>query len=151
MTRWLALDHGHKRIGAAVGNTEDGFATPLVVLNAEPAADLYDRICKLFEEYKPDGIVVGFPLNMDDTIGPQALEALRFAAEIAECSSLDIRMWDERLSSFDADKALAGHLTRKKRRAHQDAVAAASFLHDFLQSDGPNTAKHPEDFIEQTG
>ena len=143
MTRWLALDHGHKRIGAAIGNTEDGFATPLVVLNAEPAADLHDRIGKLSEEYQPDGIVVGFPLNMDDTIGPQALEALRFAVEVAQRTGLDVRMWDERLSSFDADKALAGHLTRKKRRAHQDAVAAASFLQDFLQSDGPNTAKTP--------
>ena len=146
MTRWLALDHGHKRIGAAIGATEDGFATPLVVLPAEPVADLPERIRKLFEEYQPDGIVVGLPLNMDDTIGPQALEALRFATELTRQTGLDVRMWDERLSSFDADKALAGHLTRKKRRAHQDAVAAASFLQDFLQSDGPNTAKHPEDF-----
>ena len=148
MSRWLALDHGHKRIGAAIGNTEDGFATPLSVLATEPIADLPARICKLCEEYQPDGIVVGFPLNMDDTIGPQALEALRFAAELAKQTGRDIRMWDERLSSFDADKTLAGHLTRKKRRAHQDAVAAASFLQDFLQSDGPNTAKRPEEFSE---
>jgi putative holliday junction resolvase len=148
MTRWLALDHGHKRIGAAIGNTEDGFATPLLVLDTEPVADLPDRICKLCEEYQPDGIVVGFPLNMDDTVGPQALETLRFATELAEKTGRDIRMWDERLSSFDADKALAGHLTRKKRRAHQDAVAAASFLQDFLQSDGPNTAKRPDELAE---
>jgi putative Holliday junction resolvase len=149
MTRWLALDHGHKRIGIAVGNTEDGFATPLVVLPAEPAADLHTRICKLCEEYEPDGIIVGLPLNMDDTVGPQALEALRFAAELTQHTSLDVRMWDERLSSFDADKALAGHLTRKKRRAHQDAVAAASFLQDFLQSDGPNTAKSPAHYRKE--
>ena len=146
MTRWLALDHGHKRTGVAIGDTTDGFATPLVVLDTEPVADLPARICKLSEEYKPDGIVVGLPLNMDDTVGPQALEALRFAAELAEFTGRDVRMWDERLSSFDADKTLAGHLTRKKRRAHQDAVAAASFLQDFLQSDGPNTAKRPEEF-----
>lgn len=143
MSRWLALDHGHKRIGVAVGNTEDGFAAPLTMLPAEPAGDLLARIGKLFEEYQPDGIVVGFPLNMDDTIGPQALEALRFAAEVAKHTGLDVRMWDERLSSFDADKALAGHLTRKKRRVRQDAVAAASFLQDFLQNDGPNSAKPP--------
>jgi len=147
MTRWLALDHGHKRIGAAIGDTTDGFATPLVVLPAEPIADLHTRICKLCEDYEPDGIIVGLPLNMDDTIGPQALEALQFATELAQHTHRDVRMWDERLSSFDADKTLAGHLTRKKRRAHQDAVAAASFLQDFLQSDGPNTAKHPEDFL----
>ena len=146
MTRWLALDHGHKRTGVAIGDTHDGFATPLVVLDTEPNADLSARICELSEEYKPDGIVVGLPLNMDNTVGSQALEALRFATELAEKTSRDIRMWDERLSSFDADKALAGHLTRKKRRARQDAVAAASFLQDFLQSDGPNTAKRPEEF-----
>ncbi|MCK5114471.1 MAG: Holliday junction resolvase RuvX [Phycisphaerae bacterium] len=147
MPRWLALDHGHKRIGVAVGNTEDGFATPLSVLNTEPSADIHERICKLSQEYDPAGIVVGLPLNMDDTIGPQAMEALRFAEKLAQHSGLDVRMWDERLSSFDADKALAGHLTRKKRRAHQDAVAAASFLQDFLQGDGPKNAKHPAEFI----
>ncbi len=151
MTRWLALDHGHKRIGVAVGNTQDSFATPLTVLDAEPSADLPDHICKISEEYQIDGIVVGLPLNMDDTIGPQALEALRFATEIVQRTGLDVRMWDERLSSFDADKALAGHLTRKKRRARQDSIAAASFLQDFLQSNGPNSAKRPKDFTEQTG
>ena len=106
----------------------------------EPVAG---RIGQLALEYDVVGIVVGFPLNMDDSEGPQAKLARQMAAELAEATGLDVRLWDERLSSFAADQLLAGKYTRKQKKARQDAVAAASMLTDFLASSGPERAIRP--------
>ena len=144
---WLGVDHGHKRVGIAAGNTEDCIATPVVVLSAEPAENLFRKIAALAAEYDARGMVVGWPVNMDGSHGPQAVKARDFAVELAGATGLDVRLWDERLSSFQADCALAGQMTRKKRRARQDAVAAAAFLGEFLLQDGPNRATRPEDTL----
>ncbi len=138
--RWLGIDHGTKRIGVAAGSTADGIATPVTVLPAAPFNDALARIAELAAEYEAEGIVVGLPLNMDDTEGPQARLARDAARSIAEATGRDVRMWDERLSSFEADQALAGTMTRRQRKARQDAVAAAAMLQDFLSSGGPDAA-----------
>ena len=148
MARWLGLDHGAKRIGLAVGETTTGIATPLEVISAEPFNEVIRRVLDLAEQYGAGGIVVGWPLNMDDTEGNQARLARRMARDIAHRTHLAVRIWDERLSSFAADKALAGYLTRKQKKARQDAVAAASMLADFLACDGPTKAPSPEESPE---
>jgi putative Holliday junction resolvase len=140
MGRWLAVDYGHKRIGVAAGNTSDGIASPLAVIDAEPLDDALDEIARLARDYHAEGVVVGWALNMDDTEGPQGKLTRRIAAQLADHSGLDVRMWDERLSSYAADEALAGQLTRKKRRARQDAVAAATILQDVFAAGGPVNA-----------
>jgi putative Holliday junction resolvase len=145
MACWMSIDHGHKRIGIAVGDSRDGIASPLTVLDVQGDERDVSRIIGLAGDYHASALVVGLPINMDDTLGPQAREATEFARLLARHSSLDVRMWDERLSSFEADQDLAGHWTRKKRKARQDAVAAANVLRDFFRSDGPNKARRPED------
>ncbi|MBN1943872.1 MAG: Holliday junction resolvase RuvX [Phycisphaerae bacterium] len=144
MSRWLGIDHGLKRVGLAVGSTEEGFAAPVTVLPAEPEDRLLAEIDRLAGEYNVAGLVVGWPVNMDDTEGPQARAARAFAAALAQVTGRDVRLWDERLSSFHADAALAGHLTRGKRKARQDALAATAFLDDFLRNDGPARAARPD-------
>jgi putative Holliday junction resolvase len=143
MSRWLAVDHGHKRIGIASGDTETALAMPLTVLQGLGDAAARRRIADLARDHGADGIVVGWPLNMDETEGPQGQIARAFAAALAAEMDIDVRLWDERLSSFQADAALAGQFTRLKRRARQDAVAAAAFLQDFLDRNGPTTAPTP--------
>ena len=143
MAIWLGIDYGTKRIGVAAGNTADGIASPLTSIPAEPLDTAIDEIKRLVEEYRADGIVVGWPLNMDDSEGPQARLSRQYAAELAEALEIDVRLWDERLSSFAADRALAGHLTRKKKKLRQDAIAAATFLQDFLSAGGPDAAPKP--------
>jgi putative Holliday junction resolvase len=81
---------------------------------------------------------------MDDTEGPQGKLARRFAADLAEQTGLDVRLWDERLSSFHADNALSQTYTRKKKRARQDAIAAAAILQDFLDAGAPADAPTPD-------
>ncbi|MGA2265910.1 MAG: Holliday junction resolvase RuvX [Phycisphaerae bacterium] len=131
MSSWLGIDHGTKRLGVAVGDTASGIASPLEVLAAQPAEQAIRRIGELARQYSVAGVVVGLPLNMDGTEGPQAALARQLADQIAQ-AGWTVRMFDERLSSFAADQALAGMLTRKKKKARQDAVAAATMLQDFL-------------------
>ena len=145
MGRWLGIDHGTRRIGVAAGNTADGIAGPVEVVPALPSDAATRRIAQLARDYGVEGVVVGWPLNMDDTEGPQAKLVRREAADLAKATGLDVRLWDERLTSFAADNALAGHYTRKGRKARQDAIAAADMLRQFLISNGPAEAPRPAD------
>ena len=142
MARWLGIDHGTRRIGLAIGDAEAGIASPL---EQAPLAmgPLAKRVRELAEEYAAVGVVVGWPINADGSEGPQGRLARRFAAKLAEATGLDIRLWDERLSSFEADQRLKGIFTRKQKRRRHDAVAAAEFLKDFLASNGPDLAPRP--------
>ncbi len=148
--RWLAIDHGTVRIGLAVGDTDDGVASPLEGIPAGPREAVFRRVAELAGQYDAVGVVVGWPLNMDDTEGPQGQLARRFAADLAVATGLDVRLWDERLSSMSADIKLAGHYTRKKRRARQDAVAAAAICQDFLAVRGDESAPRPRDARPKT-
>jgi putative Holliday junction resolvase len=134
MGSWLGIDHGSKRIGVAVGDTASGIATPLEVIPAAPVPAVLERIAELARQYRAEGIVVGLPLNMDGSEGPQAAAARQMADQIAQALHLPVRMFDERLSSFQADQHLAGKATRGKKKARQDALAAATMLTDFLAS-----------------
>jgi putative Holliday junction resolvase len=145
MARWLAIDHGTRRLGVALGDSADGLSMPLTMIPAGSDEQTLAAIRTVIAEYQPVGLVVGWPLNMDDTEGPQGKQARAFAAMLEDALDIDVRLWDERLSSFVADEALAGEFTRNKRRARQDAVAAAEILRDFLASDGPSAAMKPSD------
>lgn len=143
MGSWLGIDLGSKRIGIAVGDTSSGIATPQSIINAVNEQQDFQRIVEIANEYHVEGIVMGWPLNMDDSEGPQGKLTRETARRLADTTGMDVRMWDERLSSFTADQSLAGMLTRKKKRARQDAVAAACILQDFLASGGPDSAPKP--------
>jgi putative Holliday junction resolvase len=144
-TRWLCIDHGTVRIGIAGGNSTTGIASPLEVIAAMPPEPAIERIKQVAHEYDAQGIVVGWPLNMDDSEGPQGKLARRMARILAAATGLDVRLWDERLSSFTADQSMAGQFTRKKKKERQDAVAAAAILQDFFNNDGPSAAPRPDE------
>ena len=150
MGRWLCIDPGHKRTGIAVGSDTDSITSPIKTLPSKPPDECIKSICELAREYEVQGIVVGWPINMDGTEGDQAKESRVLADQLAQASGLDVRIFDERLSSFAADKFLAGQLTRKKRRARQDAIAAATILGEFFACDGPANAQGPQITDDQT-
>jgi putative Holliday junction resolvase len=145
MSSWLGIDHGTKRIGVAVGDTTSRIATPLEVIPASPATAALERIGELARKYRAEGLVVGLPINMDGTEGPQAAQARQMADQIAQTLHLPVRMFDERLSSFQADQHLAGKLTRGKKKARQDALAAATMLTDFLAAEGRPTVPETDE------
>lgn len=132
--RYLGVDLGTRRIGLALSEP-GGIVSPLVVLPALASADENARaILAVAGQYTAGAIVIGLPLNMDGTEGPQAKLSRVLAEAISRLSPLPVRLHDERLTSHAADRRIIDRdLTRKKKKARQDAVAAQILLESFLQ------------------
>jgi len=129
--RYLAIDYGAKRTGLALADDAHAIASPLEVVDSPSL--LTSRIIEVIKSQQIDALVIGLPLNMDDTEGPQSKKVRQFADEIKKQIDIPIHFHDERLSSFDAEQKLAAlGLTRKKKKKHLDAVAAAAILQSFL-------------------
>lgn len=131
--RYLAIDHGQKRTGLAVCDADETLASPLEVIEGQ--GDLVPRIITAIEEQQAEAVVLGLPLNMDDTEGPAVKKIYAFAEVLRKHVDVPIVFYDERLSSFEAEgKFAGGGLTRKKKKKRLDAVAAAMILQSFLDN-----------------
>jgi putative Holliday junction resolvase len=136
--RTLAIDFGTRRVGLALSDQSAKLATPYEVLNITSPQQATNLILEIIKKEAVDRLVIGLPLNMDDTIGPAATNTIAWAKELSAQSNLPIIFVDERLSSFDAEQGLndrkrAGEkLTRKRKKEQLDAIAAANFLQSFL-------------------
>jgi len=131
--RLLAIDLGEKRTGIATGDTETRFVAPLVVLDFPRGPLLDEALDRLIREHAPDRIVIGLPLNMDDTEGPAAAAARRAGEGLASRTGRMVVFHDERLTSFAAEKHLdRSGRTRDEKKRLRDALAAAELLRDYL-------------------
>ena len=131
--RYLAVDLGDKRTGLAIGDDETRLASPLTVIEVARGEMLIDAIADSIKEQAPDAIVLGLPLNMDGTEGPQAKLAREFGEQLQKRCGLEVNYHDERLTSFAADQQMAGTgRTHKQKKRLRDALAAAEILRDFL-------------------
>lgn len=140
---YVGFDFGGKFIGVAVGSTHSGMAQPVgtVRVSANKTPD-WDHIGRLIAEWKPHALVVGLPLNMDDTEQPMTRAARAFGERLRERYNLPVHMVDERLTTRVAkdvlyDAGVAG--TRHKR--HLDKLAAQTILQSFLDSQGKDDAR----------
>ena len=133
--RIFAIDLGDMRTGLAAGDDLTKHVEPLKVIQEGDSALRFQRILKEVDEFGPDHILVGFPLNMDGTEGPRARASRAFAQQLSEATGITTTLQDERLTSFAADEALKGTgRTRKSKKRIQDALAAAELIRDFLAS-----------------
>jgi putative Holliday junction resolvase len=134
-TRILALDHGTKRIGAALSDETATLAQPLEFIAAEPFAKALDRIKTIVKEKEVREILVGLPRNMNGTYGPAAESARNFAATLRDALGIPVKTWDERLTSVQANRFLieAG-MRRDKRKTRVDQSAAAILLQSYLDA-----------------
>jgi len=136
--RTLGIDYGQKRIGLALSDAGGKLATPLEVLEVTSEDAAIGAILKLIEKEDVRRIVVGLPLNMDDTLGPGVKKAAQFGRELGSRSQREVVYVDERLSTFDAEQTLNSRkrdgekITRKGRKRQLDAIAAARFLQEYL-------------------
>ncbi len=136
--RHLAIDLGSRRVGLAMSDAGGSFVTPLDVLQVSDPDDAIEPVVELVAREGVERLVVGLPLNMDGSLGPQAQKAIAWGRRLAERAGIPVIFVDERLSSFDAEQQLisrkrAGEkLTRKRKKEQLDAIAAATFLQDFL-------------------
>lgn len=131
--RVAALDVGEARIGVAVSDELGIGAHAIgVVARVGGQRDL-DALARLLGPYTPARLVVGLPLNMDDSEGPQARRVRAFGARAAAHLGVPLEFFDERLTSWEAERVLAAAGTRRKRRRGLvDQVAATLILEGWL-------------------
>ena len=130
------IDFGNRRIGLAVSSPDQLSAYPVETIERSRslAADLATLRVRL-TALEVRRIVVGLPLNMDGTVGPQARAAQVFARRLEEATGIPVELCDERLSSFEAEERLKGIPVRRNRRKLAiDAVAASVILETWLRS-----------------
>lgn len=133
--RILALDHGTRRIGIALSDATRTIAQPLEYLPAEPFASFLEQLKQLIAQHEVDLLLVGLPRNMDGSYGPAAQKVEVFVAALKSALTIPIRLWDERLTSTQANRLLiAGGVRRGKRKEKVDQMAAAILLQSYLDS-----------------
>jgi putative Holliday junction resolvase len=132
-SRILALDLGEKRIGLAVSDPEGILASGRgVYLRRTPEEDL-EYLKWLVEEEDVGEIVLGLPRNMDGSLGGQAERVLEFKCLLEERLNLPVRLFDERLTTAEAERVLIeADLSRRRRREVRDELAAVLILQGYL-------------------
>ena len=133
--RILAIDHGTKRMGIALSDELKMIAQPVEFIPAEPFAQFLTRLKQLLHEKEVELILVGMPRNMNGSYGPAALKVQDFVAVLKNAVTVPIKMWDERLTSAQAQRFLIqGGVRRQDRKQKVDKTAAAILLQSYLDS-----------------
>jgi putative pre-16S rRNA nuclease len=133
MEKILAVDWGRSMLGLAVSDDLGVTAQGLVSLPRKGEAQDVEAIGAHIQRLGIEAIVVGFPKNMDGSLGPSAEAAQSFAQALHQRLHVPVHLWDERLTTLAAERALVGAgMRRKARRAVVDQVAAMMILQGFL-------------------
>lgn len=136
--RILGLDYGSKTVGVAVSDPLGLTAQKVETIWRKKENKLrrtLARIEELIAEYEVEKIVLGFPKNMNNTVGERAEKALEFGEMLKKRTGLEVIMWDERLTTVEADRTLieAG-VRRENRKQYLDGIAAVFILQGYLDS-----------------
>lgn len=134
--RILGLDYGTKTVGVAIsdplGITAQGLET-ITRKEANKLRKTLARIEAVIEEYGVEEIVLGFPKNMDNSVGERAQDCRNFAEMLERRTGLSVVLWDERLTTVSADKVLMeSGVRRENRKAVIDKIAAVFILQGYL-------------------
>ena len=138
MRRILGLDYGTKTVGVALSDELRITAQPLETITRKDANKLrktYARIEELVKEYDVEKIVLGLPKNMNNTEGERCEKTLEFKEMLERRTSLPVTLWDERLTTVSADRAMIeGNIRREDRKQYVDKLAAVFILQGYLDS-----------------
>ena len=134
--RLMGLDYGSKTVGVAVsdplGLTAQGVET-VWRKQENKLRQTMARIEELISEYQVERIVLGYPKNMNNTVGERAIACEEFAKNLERRTGLEVIMWDERLTTVSAEKALMeSGVRRENRKAVIDQIAAVFILQGYL-------------------
>jgi len=135
MSRILGVDYGSKRIGLAISDPGGIIATPVRTETCSGEEDALKKIIAVCTELKADKIVLGLPLNMNGSQGPQAEKVTAFGEKLKSRLDIPLEMWDERLSSVSAERVLIDAGTSRRRRKEViDKLAAQIMLQNYLDA-----------------
>lgn len=134
--RIMGLDYGSKTVGVAVSDPMLITAQGVEIIRRKDENKLRQtlaRIEELITEYEVGEIVVGFPKNMNNTVGDRAELSLEFKDKLERRTGLPVFMWDERLSTVEADKVMMeSGVRRENRKDYVDKIAATIILQGYL-------------------
>jgi putative Holliday junction resolvase len=145
--RKMGLDFGSKTVGVAISDPLLITAQGIEIIRRKSEDKLRQtlaRIEELIVEYEVDEIVLGYPKNMNDTLGERIEKTMAFKEMLERRTGLAVQLWDERLTTVAADKAMieAG-IRREQRKEHVDKIAAVFILQGYL-----DFLKHKQDNLE---
>lgn len=134
--RILGLDYGTKTVGVAVSDALGLTAQAIETITRKEENKLRRtcaRIEELINEYSVEKIVLGFPKHMNNDIGERAEKALEFRDMLQRRTGLEVVMWDERLTTVEAERTLIeSNVRRENRKRHIDQLAAVFILQGYL-------------------
>ncbi len=129
--RILAVDVGEKRIGIALSDALGWLATPLTVIAYKEPKDGLAAIEELIRTHGVEQVIVGYPRSLNGTVGPQAKRVDKFVSQLHARVQVPVLLWDERLSTAQAERHETG---RSVQRDRIDALAAAVILQSYLDA-----------------
>ncbi|HHW66704.1 Holliday junction resolvase RuvX [Defluviitalea raffinosedens] len=136
--RIMGMDYGEKTIGIAVSDPFGWTAQGVEIIRRKDENNLkesMERIKELIEQYDVKKIVLGFPKNMNNTLGVRAEKTLEFKEKLEKRFSIEVILWDERLSTKAAESILLeADISRSKRKKVIDKMAAVYILQGYLDS-----------------
>ena len=131
--RIMAIDYGDAHTGIAISDLMATLAGYTTVINPRKAEVVVQEVKKIIAEHGVTELVLGYPKNMDGTLGPRAEKCEAFAEVLRAETGLAVTLWDERRTTIDAHNILmAGGKNAKQRKKTVDAVAAALMLEGYL-------------------
>lgn len=144
--RLLGVDYGRVRVGLAVCDPERRIASPLDTYELRSAKADAAYFTRVVEEYEVVGLVVGLPLHAGGEEGESARAARAFGDWLGQVTGRPVVYWDERLTTWQAERALlTAGLTHRKRRTRRDRVAAHFILQGYLDAGCPPGSSGPAD------
>lgn len=146
--RILGLDYGSRTVGVAVSDPLGITAQPVEIVRRKEENKLRRTLARIEElagEYQAELFVLGLPKNMNNTLGERAEKSLEFGKMLERRTGLPVVMWDERLTTVAANRAMIeGGVRREERGQHVDALAAALILQGYLDSLGTQKSADAE-------
>ncbi|MFC6039798.1 Holliday junction resolvase RuvX [Paenisporosarcina macmurdoensis] len=135
--RVMGLDVGSKTVGVAISDAFGWTAQGIETIKIDEANEIFgiERIAELMKLHEVSSFVVGYPKNMNNSIGPRAEASERFAELLRQTFEKPVFLWDERLTTSAAEKMLiSADVSRKKRKQVIDKMAAMMILQGYLDS-----------------
>lgn len=136
--RILGLDYGSVTVGVAVSDALLITAQPVEVIKRKRETKLRQTLARLEEliiEYEVQKIILGYPKNMNNTLGERVLRTEEFKEKLEKRTGLEVILWDERLTTVSAMEVLKeGNVRRENRKGVVDKIAAALILQGYLDS-----------------
>lgn len=133
MMRIMAIDYGDARTGVAVSDPTGLLAGETTVIHSRKPDAVLEELSRLAQQYHAEELVLGYPKNMNGTLGPRAEKSQELADLLREKTGLPVILWDERRTTVDAHRILSETGNRgKKRKEKVDAVAATLILEGYL-------------------